>query len=389
MTGDLSSNLADRPDALQALQSHIESILDSVPDAMVVMDESGRILSFSAAATELFGYAPDEVVGQDVGLLMTYEDAPHHHEYVKRYMETGERRIIGIGRVVRAKNKAGDSFPVDLKIGAAKVGGGYLFTAFMRDLSETQRAQLRLQSLQADLENFTRLSAVGTMASAMAHELNQPLTAVANYLEAARDLLNEPDDETVAIVRDALTEAAKQSVRAGDLIRRLRDYVSRGEVDTRAVSLVDTLRDSISLLKVRDSGEGARIVYDAPSSLALVQIDPVQVQQVVVNLCRNAIEAARPGEAAEVRIEARQTDGGFAEVSVTDNGPGIDPENAESLFKPFSSSKATGMGLGLSICRTIVEAHGGRIGAESLEAGGARFYFTLPLAVGEPATEGL
>ncbi|QYJ01418.1 PAS domain S-box protein [Thalassovita mediterranea] len=362
---------------VDALHQHFRSILQSVPDAMVVINDAGIITAVSKAAETLFGYEVDQLLGRNVSILMSPTDKSQHDGYISRYLRTGERRIIGIGRTVTARRADGSLFPIDLKIGEAKIGDHYLFTAFMRDLTEQRRNETRMKALQAELVHFSRLSSVGTMASALAHELNQPLTVVTNYLEAARDMLDAPDEETMKMVQEALNEAAKQSVRAGQIVRKLRDYVSRGEVEKRPTDLVPLLGDAVALVQTEMSTATGAISVSVAESTPHVMIDPIQIQQVIINIVRNAIEAM--GTQIDPKIEIRAMIGGNGMVLVTieDNGPGIDREVSEHLFRPLASSKSTGMGLGLSICRTIVEAHGGTI--EAMPAGdtGTRFAFTL------------
>ena len=362
---------------VDALHQHFRSILQSVPDAMVVINDAGIITAVSKAAETLFGYEVDQLLGRNVSILMSPTHKSQHDGYISRYLRTGERRIIGIGRTVTARRADGSLFPIDLKIGEAKIGDHYLFTAFMRDLTEQRRNETRMKALQAELVHFSRLSSVGTMASALAHELNQPLTVVTNYLEAARDLLDAPDEETMKMVQEALSEAAKQSVRAGQIVRKLRDYVSRGEVEKRPTDLVPLLGDAVALVQTEMSAATGAISVSVAENTPHVMIDPIQIQQVIINIVRNAIEAM--GTQIDPKIEIRATIGGNGMVLVTieDNGPGIDREVSEHLFRPLASSKSTGMGLGLSICRTIVEAHGGTI--EAMPAGdtGTRFAFTL------------
>lgn len=357
---------------------HFQSILDSVPDAMVVTDESGTILAFSRAAEKLFGYRGEEVIGQAVNCLMAGRDKTNHDNYINNYMRTGHRQIIGKGRVVIAAKADGSLFPIDLKIGEARIGDHFLFTAFIRDLTEQQRAELRMQEMQSELVHFSRLSAVGTMASALAHELNQPLTAVANYLEASRDLLDSPAPETREILREALSEAATQAVRAGEIVRKLRSYVSRGEVDARPVHLEQVLADAIALSKTSRERADIPVTVQQDTSIGRVMADPIQIQQVVINLIRNAMDAMADLDDAHIEIRAMpEDDPGFISIEVCDNGPGLSAEMKETIFKPFATTKAHGMGLGLSICQTIVEAHGGTIRAVSSPQGGTCFRFTL------------
>jgi len=373
---------ADRdsnPSDLEALQLHLKSILASVPDGMIVIDETGRILAFSRAAEQLFGYTTDEMVGKDVRCLMSGNDRTNHQNYVNKYLDTGKSHIIGVGRVVTARRADGSVFPIDLKIGEARVGDHYLFTAFVRDLSEQRRNELRMQEMQAELVHFSRMSAVGTMASALAHELNQPLTAVANYLEAARDLLDSDNEATREILREALDEAARQAVRAGEIVRKLRGYVSRGEIDARSVALAPLIADAVALSRV--SGDVADIPIEqvVDPDVGCVLADPIQVQQVIINLLRNAADALKGRDEPMMSITATRNSDGFAVVSVCDNGPGLTEDIRRTLFKPFMTSKSQGMGLGLSICQTIVEAHGGKIEAAPQNDGNSCFRFTLRL----------
>ncbi len=376
----------DQLDA-KAHNIHLKSILDSVPDAMVVTDESGGILAFSRAAEELFGYAAADVIGRKVNLLMAGRDRANHGDYIDAYLRTGHRQIIGKGRVVSAARADGTQFQIDLKIGEARIGEHRLFTAFIRDLTDQQDFELRIQEMQAELVHFSRLSAVATMASALAHELNQPLTAVANYLEASRDLLDTPGEETREILREALSEAAVQAVRAGEIVRRLRSYVSRGEVDARPVQLGPILIDAVNLAKKSKEHLGIPIAVSLPPVLADVFADPIQIQQVVINLLRNAMDALAATGDARIEIDVSDVPGAdFVAIDVRDNGPGLALEIKSSLFKPFATTKAHGMGLGLSICQTIIEAHGGSIRAAESQGRGTCFRFTLRKDVVRSAT---
>ena len=366
---------------IRARESHLSSILSTVPDAMVVIDEYGTILSFSAAAQALFGYTEEQVVGRNVSLLMPSPDRERHGGYILRYLETGERRIIGKGRVVFAARSDGSTFPMELSIGEANTGAERIFTGFIRDLTERRQAEARLEDLQAELIHVSRVSAMGSMASTLAHELNQPIGAIANYVEAVRDRLVDLNPEELPMLVEALNDAAKDAQRAGDIVRRLREFVSRGEV-ARTVERLPTLINEASVLGLigaRERGIEAR--FDLDPYASPVFVDRVQIQQVLINLVRNACEAMRDQEEERrVTVTSQLDRPGFARITVADTGPGVAPEIADRLFTAFVSSKQDGMGLGLSICRTIIEANEGRIWMEPGEHGGARFHFTLPLA---------
>lgn len=359
--------------------------MSAVPDAMVVTGEDGLITEFSHAAQIMFGYSLEDVLGRNVSLLTTKRDASKHDGYMHNYLQSGERRIIGLGRIVYAKKADGTEFPIFLHIGEARIDGQSVFTGFIRDLSEQQALELRLAEMRADLTNFTRLSAVGTMASALAHELNQPLTAIANYLEASRDLLDAPDDkapsrEAIMMAQEALSAAANQSVRAGKIVRKLRDYVSDGQIAASDVALEPLLTDAVALVRGHSEGGNVHISVSTDTEIGDVHVDRIQIQQVIVNLLKNAFEALDAVDQPRVEITAKFEDE-FVSVRVLDNGPGVSADISAQLFRPFTSSKTKGMGLGLSICRTIIEAHGGKIWCDTDVQSGTCFQFTLPASM--------
>lgn len=363
--------------SLKSSESHLRSILSTVPDAMVVIDEQGTILSFSAAAERLFGYTAKEVVGSNVSGLMPSPDRERHDGYLRRYLTTGERRIIGIGRTVFAQRKDGSTFPMELSVGEAEGHGQRLFTGFIRDLTERRQTSERLEELQTELIHVSRLSAMGTMASTLAHELNQPITAVANYVEAVRDLLMVPEPDDLPMIREALDDAAKETIRAGTIVRRLRDFVSRGEVEKTVEKLPALVNEAAVLGLIGAQEKGIVPHFDLDPYASPVLVDRVQIQQVLINLIRNAIEAMAHSEERSLWVVTRTDQPGFVRVTVADTGPGVAPAIAAQLFTAFVSTKGEGMGLGLSICRTIVEANGGRIWTEPREGGGTQFHFTL------------
>ena len=369
---------------LVAREAHLLSILETVPDAMVVIDEAGLIQSFSKTAERLFGYTSAEVVGANVKILMPEPYRENHDGYLQRYHQTGERRIIGIGRVVVGERRDGSTFPMELSVGEMKPGpGGRFFTGFVRDLTERQSTDARLHELQGELVHISRLTALGEMSSALAHELNQPLSAIANYLNGAQRLLRQPGEGTDEKVREALAKAVEQALRCGDIIRRLREFVSRGETEKRVESVAKLVEEASALALVGARQLGVRVVFDLSKRADLVLVDKVQIQQVVLNLIRNAVEALTGGDRRELTIASAPAAGGMVQISVIDTGPGIAPEVAERLFQPFVTTKASGMGVGLSICRTIVEAQGGQIWTEPNPGGGTVFRLTVPKASAE------
>jgi two-component system sensor kinase FixL len=224
---------------------------------------------------------------------------------------------------------------------------------------------------------------MGEMASTLAHELNQPLSAIANYMKGSRRLLEGSTDERAAMVREALDKAAEQALRAGQIIHRLRDFVARGESEYRVESVQKLVEEAcaLALVGAKDLGVRVRFHFDQGADLALA--DRVQVQQVLLNLVRNAIEAMQQSDTRELILSAMPAPDKMIRISVSDTGPGIAPEVSNQLFQPFVSTKRQGMGVGLSISRTIIEGHGGRIWVDSKPGGGATFSFTLRTGIDE------
>ncbi|MEJ0019762.1 MAG: PAS domain S-box protein [Acetobacteraceae bacterium] len=366
------------PGPLGASESALlRSILDTVPDAMIVIDEQGTMQFFSSAAENLFGYTAAEVSGQNVRMLMPTPYREQHDGYLARYRNTGERRIIGMGRVVVGLRKDGSTFPMELSVGEARQSGIRLFTGFVRDLTERQRTERRLHELQDGLLHVSRVRSMGQMAAALAHELNQPLTATANYVRAAVRLLAAPEPN-LDRVRQAMTLAVEQTLRSGEIIRRLRAFVSRGEVSRQPESIATLIEEASALALVGVKERDIKVMISLEPQLPEAAVDRVQIQQVLLNLIRNAVEAMEHAGIRELTL-ATVTRPDHVLVSVTDTGAGIPPEIEARLFQPFVTTKAEGMGIGLSVCRTIIEAHGGRLWVEPNPRGGSIFQFTLPL----------
>jgi two-component system sensor kinase FixL len=363
--------------ALAEREAHLQSVLDTVPDAMIVIDIEGVMQSFSATAERLFGYAPNEAIGHNVSILMPASYREQHDNYLARYLTTGERRIIGIGRIVVGQRKDGSTFPMELAVGEMRSGERRFFTGFVRDITERQETQQRLHDLQAELIHMSRFTALGEMASMLAHELNQPLTAVANYLNGGRRLLESGQIDSLPIVREALDRAGEQALRAGQIIRRLREFVSRGESERRVEDLVKLIEEASALALVGAKEAGVRVSFEFDARVAFVLADKIQIQQVLHNLMRNAVEAMQETSRRELTVSTHQLDKETVQVFVSDTGLGIAPEIAEQLFQPFVTTKRHGMGVGLSISRTIVESHGGRLWAEPNPGGGSVFRLTL------------
>jgi two-component system, LuxR family, sensor kinase FixL len=362
-------------------EAHLRSILDTVPDATVVIDSDGFIQTFNRAAVRQFGYEEAEVTGQNVSVLMPQPYRGEHDGYMDRYRKTGERRIIGIDRVVVGQRKDGSTFPMKLAVGEMKSGQEKFFTGFIRDLTERAESEARLEEVQGELARLARINELGEMASTLAHELNQPLSAIANYTQGCTRLLKRFDDELSERMREALEETARQSLRAGQIIRHLREFVTRGETEKQPEDIKNLVEEAGALALVGSREAGIHTVFDFRARAETVIVDRVQIQQVLINLMRNAVEAMRHCERRELTVRTIDSETpDMIEIEVFDTGPGLSDDVAQQLFKPFVTTKPGGMGVGLSISKRIVEAHGGEITMERNEHGGASFRFTLPTA---------
>lgn len=364
------------------------SILNTAVDGIIVIDEEARIMIFNRACERMFGYSAAEVVGRNVSLLMPPEHAETHDAYVGSYCRTGHRKIIGIGREVRARHRDGTLFPIDLSVGEAQTRDGRQFVGILRDLTSRKDAERRLNELQADLIRLARVSALDEMGSALAHELNQPLTAIMLYLQAvgrefarAKEVGHTPeaDDRADAI----LEKARREAQRAGSIIQRIRSLVEKRAPERKEVDLNAIVDDAVDLTVIGQD-RNVTVLRDYQAGLPLILVDPVQVQQVVVNLVRNAYEAVKGRKGARIVVSTGSEDRSLV-IAIEDNGPGIPRERVTDLFQAFKTGKRSGMGLGLAISRTIAQNHGGDL---TLDPGGedrgARFVIRLPIAAPEP-----
>jgi two-component system sensor kinase FixL len=373
---------------LKAREAHLRSILDSVPDASVVIDDKGIIQSFNTAAERLFGYREASVAGRNVSVLMPspYRDA--HDDYIARYLATGEKHIIGIDRVVTGQRKDGSTFPMKLEVGEMESGDRRFFTGFIRDLTERQKTEKQLRDLQTELARLSRLTAMGEMASTLAHEINQPLSAISNYLQGCTRLLESVDHPNAPKIRDALGETIKQTLRAGNIVRQLREFVTHGETEKRPEDINQLVEEASALALVGAKDEGVKTVFRFDTKLGPVLVEKVQIQQVLINLIRNAIEAMQGAKRKELVVTTAPSDRDMIEVSVADTGQGIAEEITDRLFQPFVTTKPAGMGVGLSISKRIIESHGGQIRAEPNPGGGTVFRFTVKRASQESVPNG-
>ena len=362
-------------------ETRLHSLIETVPDATIVIDEHGIIKSFSRAAEAMFGCPASAAIGSNVKVLMPGAFADRHDEAIASYLRTGDRKVIGKTRELTARRADGSLFPIELNVGEALIGEERIFTGIVRDVSSRLLEEQRLSELSAELAHISRQRGMSELAADLAHELNQPLSATANFIAATRMLLEQ--GAAGERVVELLVMAEEQTQRSGDIIRRLRDFLAKRDIEMRAESLEHVIEEAAALVFFGGGREEIDLSYDLDPALDTIFADRVQIQQVLVNLLRNAVEALRsspPDDPRRITITSCGEDGDMVALSIQDSGPGIPEELSERLYARFSTTKSgASMGVGLSISRRIVEAHGGALTARNRPEGGAEFRFTLPV----------
>ncbi|MDE2220639.1 MAG: PAS domain S-box protein [Gammaproteobacteria bacterium] len=366
------------------MNGELQALLDACIDAVVIIDHRGRVATFNRTACRMFGYPLEEVLGRNVSMLMPSPDREQHDQYLARYLQTGTPRVIGIGREVMGRRRDGSEFPASLAIGRIEGRNPPHFVGFLHDLSsrraqeaQRQAAEEAVREARERLTHVARLSTMGEMTTGLAHEINQPLTAITLYAQAAERLANQATPDLGEIIV-ALRQISAQALRAGEIIRRLRELVRNRQTHEELLDLNAVVRELAVLAESDARVNDVRLVMDLAASLPPVLGDAIQLQQVMLNLVRNAIDAVQ-AEGCERLVTLRTARAGSGvEMSVSDLGPGLDAAIRDRLFEAFATTKPSGTGLGLAISRSIVEAHGGQLDWRPNGPRGSCFHFLLP-----------
>lgn len=366
------------------LRVELSQLLDAAVDGIVIIDHAGHIVAFNRAAEGLFGYRARELLGRNVSVLMTAEDRAAHDAHLATYLATRTPHIIGKGREVSAQRKDGSVFPAFLSVGALQDTEPPRFVGFVQDITLRQQSEQQARRLQERLFHVSRLATMGEMASGIAHQLNQPLTAIANYAQACDRLLARRAADYEEI-RGALREITGQALHAGDIIRRLRALTRHQDGEPVATDINMLITDLTSLVQSDARSHDVQYRLELAEDLPLVKVQRAQIQRVVLNLVHNAIEAlaGTSGLPREVVVRTCRAAEGEVEVAVCDSGPGVHPAVAAALFDPFHTSKPGGTGLGLAISRTIMRNHHGTLEYQPNVPAGACFTMRLPLQRGD------
>jgi two-component system sensor kinase FixL len=359
--------------------AEFQALLDAAVDAIVVIDELGNIITFNRAAERMFGYASADVLDRNVSVLMDEPYRSEHEHYVARYVETGNAHIIGKGREVEGRRANGEVFPVSLAVGEAIDGDKRRFVGIIRDLSEQRAAEQSNRALELKLAHVGRFNLMGEMAAGIAHEINQPLSAIATYAQAGKRVLERPHPD-IAMLTEICRKIDDQARRAGQVIDNLRKFIRKQEIETQSLDVNRVVEDVLNLIEVDAHSEGIPVYVRAASGLPHVRADAVQLQQVLLNLTRNSVDAMRGGVGKERGIIIATAPGpaGGVRITVTDHGHGVSAQLGDNIFHPFVTTKRDGLGVGLAISKTIVQSYGGSLGYSENPAGGAIFTLDLP-----------
>jgi len=361
----------------------LEAILDATVDAVITIDSHGIIESVNPATERMFGYSAAQMLGHSVSMLMAAPHREQHERYLQHYLATGERHIIGIGREVDARRADGSLFPVDLVVTEFWCDGQRLFTGLIRDISERRAAERAAHQRLDVLAHAGRLADLGLTTSTIAHEVNQPLAAIVSFAHACQRLLDQGRSDR-DVLRDALGQIAQQAERASAIISHIRAMSRKRETLTERVDLNATVRGVLDILahELRYQQVDVRTCLD--DALPAVKADRVQVEQIIMNLLSNAVDAMRAdGPPARCITITSALAGTSVSLTVLDNGPGLDATQRAQVFENFYTTKPNGLGLGLSICRSLARAHGGELRAQATAPGerGAAFLLSLPVDV--------
>jgi two-component system sensor kinase FixL len=357
----------------------LQALLDAAVDAIIMIDHRGTIQTLNRAAERLFGYPSAEVVGRNVSLFMPPDMARAHDGHIARYLATRAPHVIGRGREVDAMRRDGSLFPAQLSVGLVPGSEPPRFVGLVHDLTQRREVEEDSRRSQARLAQVARFAAMGEMATGIAHELNQPLSAIATYAQACDRMLDAPEPDLPEI-HAALKQVSAQALRAGEIIRRLRHLVGNRETERLTADVNEVVQELATLAGVDARHNHITLVFELDPGAGQVRIDHVQVQQVLLNLLRNAIEAIEglAGERRTITIGTRRLADQEVELFVRDRGPGVPADVADRMFDPFYTTKASGTGLGLAISRTIARAHRGTLGHRPAAPTGAEFFLRLP-----------
>jgi two-component system sensor kinase FixL len=360
-------------------EERFRQVFEAAPNAMIMVSDDGTIALVNAQVKKVFGYRPSELVGRPVEMLIPERLRHEHPMHRKRFMDDPRARTVGAGRELFGRRKDGSEVPVEIGLNPIRTRDGLFVVASVIDITERQKAEAEAQELRQELAHIARVATMGELTAAIVHELAQPLAAILTTAQAGLRLIaaGKYDAEQVP---EILRRIVADEERARRVIEHLRSMFQKGKVERRPLMLNQVLNDVVSVVQRDAERRRVALVLNLAAPALWVSGDRVQLQQVLLNLIVNAFDALdgvsdRP---RTVTLRAHGVDGQQAQMDVEDSGPGIGAERLGSIFNPFVTSKTGGMGMGLSVSRSIVIAHDGRLWAENGPTGGAIFHVVLP-----------
>lgn len=355
-------------------------VVEASPNGNVLINDQGLIVLVNAQTEKLFGYTREELIGQAVEILVPERFRGGHPDDRAEFLGKPEARAMGAGRELFARRKDGTEFPVEIGLSPIQTSEGLLVLTVIVDITARKQTEARVLLQRAELTHVARVSTMGALASSLAHELNQPLSAILSNAQAGTRFMAQTPPDLLEI-KGALEDIARDAKRAGEVIRQMRGLVKREEPKLAPLDLNRVILDVARLLHSDMLIRKVNITRELDPDLPLTNGDSIQLQQVILNLVLNAFDAMKdtPESRRTVTVRTRQLGASAIQAEITDAGTGIAPERLGTLFEPFRSTKRDGLGVGLSISRSIVEAHNGRIWAQNNPEHGATFSLTLPV----------
>lgn len=360
-------------------KSELEAVLNTLVDGVIMIDEMGIITRFNPASEHIFGYSREDIIGQNIKQLMPNPYKSSHDTYIQNYKNTHKPQIIGIGREVQGQRKDGTVFPMYLSVGEVADTKQTSFVGIIRDLTQEVKRRSEFEALQQQHFHLSRVSAMDQMGAAIAHELNQPLTAIMNYLDAGLTLTGREDGRLdIEKINAIMQKSSEQASRAAEILSRLRKFIETGDIEKKSTNIVDLLTTSIDLIMPLFKKDGIVLARDIKQDLPNILASRVQIQQVLVNLIKNACEAMQESQDKTLTVSAWQKQNDIV-IGIIDTGCGFSDEVGKLLFEPFATTKEKGLGVGLSICQSIMGNHEGQIWTERNTPQGSKFYISLPI----------
>lgn len=376
----LLANRENSDETIKDACAQLIGLFNATPDALIVIDHKGLIELVNTATQSMFLYDEKDLIGNNISMLMPDSIKNVHDGFLSTYLQTGKTNIIGKGRKLRAVKSNGNEFSIFLNVGEVANSSHIQFVGIISDISEQEIQQKILLKTKEKLAVTTRLSAMGELAAGIAHEINQPLTAILSYSQAAKRLTNSNETVNKEVISDVLDKIATQALRANEVINRLRTLVKRHSAQREKIALYPLIYEAVRITNLDERMQGHKIELNLEEIQSIELFgDPIQIQQVLLNLIRNAVDAMEQEKGMPVEIKCRWLSSKEIEVSIMDFGMGINADTSSSIFAPFFTTKETGMGMGLSVCQTIIHGHGGRIYYRSRQPKGTIFSFSLPV----------